>query len=464
MAGGTWEAQNKVLPGVYINYRSSPGLLSVIGSRGVVAIPKQLDWGDTEGVIDITSIDEVYTKLGHDINSPEMLFIREIILGTTLSSGAYRILIYRLPTTGAAAATLTIDPLTVSAVCVGTRGNDISVAINPHPDTEYDEDMYAVFTVQTIVDGVVQASQTVGTFEDTANFTPAKIGDLTDNTWLKFSGDASELLTPSAGAQLEGGDDGTPAAIAYSSFLTAIEPYPFNVLIYDGADPVVRSSFALFVKRLSYDSGRYCQAVMTDCPNADTETVISVDSGYTFNDGTMISGAEATWWVGGATAGARNNQSLTYGVHPNAIGVTPRLNKKQMEEAIAKGSLVFFEEFGSVKVLTDINTFTSFTPDKGKAFRKNRVIRVLFSIANDIYMTYSMYYIGKVNSNSDGRLLFKAAVIGIINQLMGNQAVQNFTADDVEVLPGVDADSVVINLAVQPVDSVEKVYLTITIS
>ena len=39
-----------------------------------------------------------------------------------------------------------------------------------------------------------------------------------------------------------------------------------------------------------------------------------------------------------------------------------------------------------------------------------------------------------------------------------------FTAEDVEVLPGAEIDAVVINVALQPVDSVEKIYMTVTVS
>ena len=41
---------------------------------------------------------------------------------------------------------------------------------------------------------------------------------------------------------------------------------------------------------------------------------------------------------------------------------------------------------------------------------------------------------------------------------------QNFEADDVAVSPGNSGDSVVIDVALQPVDSIEKIYMTVTVS
>ena len=43
-------------------------------------------------------------------------------------------------------------------------------------------------------------------------------------------------------------------------------------------------------------------------------------------------------------------------------------------------------------------------------------------------------------------------------------AVQNFVTDDVAVTKGNDSDAVVIEAAVQPVDSVEKIYITVNLS
>jgi hypothetical protein len=464
MPGGTWLNQNKLLPGVYINFRTTPGMLATVGERGIAAIAQQLSWGDGTDIIDITDVDQVFTKLGYDITSPQMLFVRQMMRGTTLTSGASRLLVYRLPTSGATAASAVFGLLTATAKYVGARGNDISIIISPDVDTEYGTDLYAVFTVQTVVDGAVVDSQTVGSFTDITTNTPGAVGMLVNNDWVNFTGNSTDLLTPSAGAPLTGGADGTVLTTAYSSFLTLLDQYHLNVLIYDGTDPVMQSSVALYVQNRSYGTGRYCQAVMAAYPSADNETVISVKNAISLLDGTVLTPQQATWWVGGATAGASYNQSLTYGVHPDATAPVPRLTMQELNDAVTEGSFVFFEENGAVKVLTDINTFTSFTPTKGRSFRKNRVIRVLFSLANDIYRTFSLYYIGKTDNNADGRNLFKAEIIGYCNQLQGNNALQNFSADDVEVLPGNDVDSIVVNLAVQPVDAVEKIYMTVTVN
>ena len=45
MAGGTWTSQNKVLPGVYIRFKTGQALGLTVGDRGVVTICEPISWG-----------------------------------------------------------------------------------------------------------------------------------------------------------------------------------------------------------------------------------------------------------------------------------------------------------------------------------------------------------------------------------------------------------------------------------
>lgn len=112
----------------------------------------------------------------------------------------------------------------------------------------------------------------------------------------------------------------------------------------------------------------------------------------------------------------------------------------------------------------DINSLVTYTADIGRVFRKNRVMRLCNTIANDVYAQFSANFIGVVNNNDVGRSQFKAAIVGYLLDIQGNQGIQNFSADDVEVLAGGDIDAILVNIAIQAVDSVEKIYLTIEVS
>ena len=144
--------------------------------------------------------------------------------------------------------------------------------------------------------------------------------------------------------------------------------------------------------------------------------------------------------------------------------MTPALTNDQIIAALQAGKFVVFAENGAVKVDSDINSLTTFTADISKPYRKNRVIRTLHTIANDLYMQFSESFIGVVDNNDTGRDLFKAVIVGYLQEMQANNAIQNFEPDDVDVLPGDDIDAVVINLRIQPVDAAEKLYITITVA
>lgn len=444
MAGGTFDAQNKVLPGVYIRFKSNSGLGLNVGQRGTVAICEPLSWGEVGKVVEIENGADTTPYIGYAVNTPQGRFLNEIFKGTDRTPGANKVLLYRPSATGSAQATATLGELTATALYPGVRGNDISVMIAANVDN-------STFTVSTIVDGEVKDVQSV-----------AAIADLTANNWVSFSGTGN--LAANSGTSLTGGVDGTVANSAYPTFLTNIEPYKFDVIIYDGTDTTTQAAFKNFVERLANENGQYSQLVTANIAGADSRFVINVVSGATLEDGTVLTAPQVCWWAGGALAGAGYNESLTYARYPDAAEVSPKFTDNQKIDALNNGQFVLFAEDGDVKVLQDINTLTTYTQDIGKVYRKNRTIRLCNTIANDVYREFSANYIGVINNNANGRMMFKSAIVNYMLTIQGQQAIQNFTADDVEVLPGEDNDSIVINVTIQTVDSVEKIYMTVTVS
>lgn len=531
MAGGTWVDQNKVRPGVYINYKSAPSSLATMGERGTVAIARVLDWGERGRFYTITDPSDC-EQFGHAITDDECLFIRQILLGSNRTQGASKILLWSLATPltttqtvtangftsssqgqgkikdlefgtnnekmdynesysysvtlvdanaisnpeivnndgkvalkfdvtnvsgsiaganvtytvpGAQKATATSGNLTATAKYVGTFGNRLSVVITAGASSN--------FIVQTLLDGQAVDSQTA-----------AAVSGLVSNAYIDWSGTGS--LAANTGVDLSGGTNGEASLSNYSSFLDALELEQFNIVIYDGENQSAKDAFIAFVKDLSNGEGVKCQAVVSDStPNPDNECVINCyPQALTLSDGSHLSASELTWWVGGAEAGANVNESLTYARHPNAVDFSPKLSRSAQEAAINAGQIAFISNKGDVQVLTDINSFRTYAVEKGKAFSKNRVVRTVFGLCNDIYDVFSKNYIGAVPNDEEGRKALKAEIVGLMNRYQGIRALQNVEVDDVTVLRGVDSDAVVIDIYCQPVDSIEKIYVNITIS
>lgn len=280
---------------------------------------------------------DVTPYTGYSITAPQSRFLREALKGTDVIGAPTKILLYRPTAAGAAAAAASLgEGVTATALYPGVRGNDISIVVTESVDKD------GVFVVDTLVDGV-QADQQTVTAADA----------LRPNNWVSFSG--SGPLTATAGVTLTGGADGTVSPAAYPDFLTALEPYSFDVLVYDGTDGAVR------------------------------------DGGET------LTAQDVVWWLAGAEAGAQYYQSLSCAAYPGAVDVLPRLTGSQIEAAILGGDIVLSEEFGQVRVETDINTLTTYTEEIGEIFHKNRSMRVCNTLANDIYREFSLHYKGKLS-------------------------------------------------------------------
>jgi hypothetical protein len=451
MAGGTWASQNKVLPGVYINTRSQGSARASVGDKGIVAIAEPLSWGPSGVLREIIPGEDTTPYIGYDITHEKAMFLREMMKGSDVTAGPIKIRLYRLAGTGGAKAAAVIGDLTVTALYEGVRGNDISVIIAEDPDME------GSFIVSTVVDGAVADERSV-----------TKISELKANSWVAFSGQGAESsegsLTATAGQTLTGGVDPTVSPGDHAAFLTAVEPFRFDILVYDGTDKATIQAYAAFVERLSNRVGLKCQAVMAGASDCDSDRVISVNNGVKLSDGTILTPQRATWWLAGAEAGARYNQSLTYTRYPGAVEASPKKTDAEAEEAIRKGEIVFIDNFDTVKVCTDINTLTSFTPDKGQEYSKNRVIRVLDQFCYDAYRQFSLYYIGKTDNDDNGRNLLRGWIIGYLGEMMANGGIRDFEPDDVTVEQGDTVDSVLITVAIHPVDSVEKIYVNVTVS
>ncbi len=346
--GGTWESQNKILPGAYINFLTNAPLSITPGSRGTVVLLQEMSVG-TSG--------EIYTVTATENDYPEEITAADKLLVNEALKGAKTVLVYNL-------------------------GND------------------------------------------------------------------------------HGAED-------IENALTALRTVRFNTLAYpyDGTGyDANKSTITAWINAMREDEGVKIQGVFANYV-ADSESVINVSQGIKLYGGTPLTVAQVTAWVAGITAGASVSKSNTGQKYVGAIDVVPRMTKTEMEAAITAGKFIFkVDTAQNVTAVYDINSLTTEVANKGKVFKKNRIIRTLDGINNDIVEIFESNYIGKVNNNATGRSLLRATLIEYFNELQRLNAIQNFTAEDVTVSSGTDSDAVVIDCYIQPVDSVEKIYITVNLA
>ncbi|RNB89877.1 phage tail sheath protein [Brevibacillus fluminis] len=442
MAGGTWiEGVEKVRAGLYMNFRASALERIQSGERGTVTVPLELNWGPSQSFIRIDTDADVKDKLGYDINDPEMIFIREA------KKRAKALLVYRINT--GTKATVTQGALTATAVFGGTRGNDIAIRTENHPDATEAEPLQIV---TTLVKGREVDAQVA-----------KQIVELKPNAWVSFSGTGA-IPEIDASVPLANGKNNSVINSDYTTYLGATETQHFDVIAFPVESSGLKESFVAFIKRMREEEGKKIQGVVSDC-DADYEGIINVVNGVVLSDGTSLNAKDAIAWVAGATAGASIIHSNTYSEYEGAVDANPRLKNSEIVAALKRGRFLFMHDGVKVKVEKDINSLVTYGQTKNSRFSKNRVLRVLDAIANDFSRVVNQNYIGKLDNNRDGQALLKEAANGYLRSLQDAGAIQNvdfvkdFTIDPVKS----QGDEVYATLGVQPVDSMEKFFFNVEV-
>lgn len=453
-SGGTWIAQNKIRPGAYINFVSVPKAVGTLGERGTVAIGLPMTWGPHGALIKVTG-DELLTggsipKIGCSATDTEESRIYRVAL-----SGAFTALLYRTDKEGEkATATLqdsSEDALVMTAKYDGTSGNKITVVIAE--DTKQSGNS----VVQILFNNLLKEEFSVGTI--------SAISDL-ESQYVDFEVKKESAPVPkTAGTPLTGGTNGENDSSTYADFWKLLNTENFQCMaMYDktaSVAPLIKDMVEIWREK----RGKKVQAVVYDYETADYEGIISVNQGFKTETET-VDETMFMLWAASQTAGAEVNESLTAAVVEGAVQIINPIDEDEIADALQTGKFVLsYRQDGAVVVEKDINTLHTFTVDKNYAFSKNRVIRCLDEIANTAMLVFNRNYCGKISNDTKGRAQYKTELIHQIDTLVGIRAIDNFDgASDITVLPGEDVDSVVVDMTIQPVDSMEKLYMTVNVN
>lgn len=256
------------------------------------------------------------------------------------------------------------------------------------------------------------------------------------------------------------GSDGTVKTAAEA--VAALEPYEFNVLsVYTST----ASDIATYVAAIKTwrDAGKKCQGVIYKAdgtPESDHEGIIDVVS--TVSDSGAVAHALVAW-VAGAEAGCAINKSCTNMVYDGEYTIVCNHTQAQLEDFIENGEFAFHLVYGDVRVLEDINSLTTTTADKGEDFKSNQTIRIIDQIANDIAKLFNTKYLGNIPNNASGRVSLWGDIVAHHKELETLQAIENFDSSLVTVEQGVNKKSVVVHDAVQVVNAMAILYMTVVV-
>ncbi|MEE3679048.1 phage tail sheath family protein [Bacillus safensis] len=447
MNGGTFTpGTEKKRPGIYFNFKTTAQQRITLGDRGTVALPITMSWGEPKTFISISGIEDLNKKVGLNIDDKSLLLFREA------KKKAQTVLLYRLNEGEPAKAQIS-ENFNVLANYGGQKGNEVTIQVTENVLDSSKRDV-VTYVGTDIVDKQVVTD----------------VKELKQNKYVSFSGEGEVTIT--AGVTLSGGKNGVPSVADYTAFLEEAETEYFDVIaLPNNTSEQLKATFVAFIKRLRDDQGRKVQGVVANYA-ADHEGIINVTSGVVLEDGTEITPAKATAWVAGASAGANFNQSLTFVEYEGAVDTLERLDNDQVEYRLSQGEFLFTFDARdrTVSVEKDINSLTSYTTEKNKTFGKNKIIRVLDAINNDLTRELKdLIKLRKANGNDipasdDGLQLVKTLITQYLTQLQDGSGITGFDSEtDITIALNEDRDGFLIDLAVQPVDAAEKFYFNVEV-
>ena len=434
LGGGTFTLQNKILNGAYINFVSVSKASANLADRGVATMPLELDWGVDGAVFEVTPTDfqkNSMTIFGYPYTHDKMKGLRDLFMNIkTLYA-------YKLTSGGTKA-----ENEFATAKYSGVRGNDLKVVIAANADEPAKYDV-RVYMGTTIVDEQIAV---------------ATGSDLKPNDYIDWKSTASLKVT--AGSALTGGTNGTVDGTAHQTYLDKIEPYAFNTMGVVVTDDTTKKLYTAFVKRMRDQVGAKFQCVLHNIA-ADYEGVINVKN----NALNSTSVADLVYWVTGAEAGCPVNKTLLNQKYDGEFTVNVDYKQSVLENAMQSGEFMFHNVNGEVRVLADINSFTSGTDEKSvEVFGENQCVRVMDQIANDIAVLFNTKYLGKVPNDAAGRVSLWNDIVKHHVQLQDIRAIQDFEPDDVTVNQGEAKNSVVVGDAVNIIVGMAKLYMTVMVS
>lgn len=432
LGGGQFTAQNKVLPGAYMMFVSAQRTHSNVFDRGISAMGFELDWGPEGEIFKIEAEpiqEDVVALFGYTYEDEKLRGLRELLKNSKIVYG------YRLNGGGKKA-----ENTHATAKYGGTRGNDLKIAIATNIDDP------TAFDVKTLLGTALIDSQTVKT-----------MGELKKNTFVTWK--TAATLTTVASEPLTGGENGVSSGGAHQTMLDKLESYTFNALGLVSSDSVTKKLYCNYCRRLRDEIGAKFQVVVHEEP-FDYEGVVNIK-----NKTTDIGWPESSlvYWATGAIAGCAINASNTNKLYDGEFKVNVDYLQGQLQDALNAGEFTFHNVNGEIRVLTDINSLTTYTERKNKEFRENKVIRVIDQVAMDVAGLFNTILIGKNNTPSARNAMW-LSIVKHHRQLQDKTAIEGFQDTDITVNLGKDSKSVSITDAIRPVGTMEKLYFTCYVS
>lgn len=197
--------------------------------------------------------------------------------------------------------------------------------------------------------------------------------------------------------------------------LKAAEALKFTYLVYPEATTEETTSIATWIKAQRTQKDNKVKAVVYKNA-ADSEGIINVTNEYFEVGSKKYAGQQYLSRIAGLICGTPATISCTFAPLPEVTGVE-FVDRESLDRRIDAGEFVVFNDGEKVKVARGVNSFVTTVQDKGKSFKKIKLVELMDMIHDDIKKTAEDNYLGKYANSYDNRCLLVTAINGYFAEL-----------------------------------------------
>lgn len=476
-------------PGLYINFQNVAAQSVGVGTRGIVGILSEADWGPANLAETFASWDEAVAMFTATENATSRLanLVRMAFLGgaqtvkavrVMKSSNAVKALNTLVDTTGSP-----VNVITITAKYFGLYGNKITYDV-------LDDPIDATKTrIRIFVDGVLVHSVTSTTNHGSSGFIDNFITLFTAlaSPWVvvaKLATGNNDLADVASSTALATGANGdTVTTTEYTAALALFDNNKIHILTSD----TVVSGIRTVIKSWAEAKRAEGYAVMAVIGSALGDSVAtSIAAAQALNSPAMVyvspgaimpntagtsstyPGAATAAMVAGMVAGEQSDHSVTYKGLPTSTNVEISLSNANIIAELAAGVLVISSTppglSPGARIERGLTTLYSPSVTDIASYKNIRTVRTMDSITEGLTDAANVLVIGNIPNDDNG----KAAVLGMFKDFLTLQAAARTIKGDFTVrfdsAQNNDGEQLFVLVGLKPVAVVEFIFAKIAIN
>lgn len=197
--------------------------------------------------------------------------------------------------------------------------------------------------------------------------------------------------------------------------LKAAEALKFTYLVYPEATTEESTTIATWIKAQRSQKDNKVKAVLYKTA-ADNEGIINVTNEYFEVKTKKYTGQQYLSRIAGLICGTPATIACTFAPLPEVTGVE-FVDRETLDRRIDAGEFVIFDDGEKIKVARGVNSYVTTVQDKGKSFKKIKLVELMDMVHDDIKKTAEDNYLGKYANSYDNRCLLITAINGYFLEL-----------------------------------------------